>query len=152
MRPSAWPPFQSLGWFQDDPFRLVVCCVLTARTKGSDSRVVTVELFDRFPDALALSLADEGEVFEIVGRLGFGRQRSRSLVRTAADWIKWFEGRHEKREGRHVWGLLYGCGKYAADSWDIFVRGRTDVYPDDGVLELWLTRSSRTTEKPPTSA
>jgi len=33
-----------------------------------------------------------------------------------------------------------GCGKYAADSWAIFVEGRTDVEPSDGKLNWYLDK------------
>jgi hypothetical protein len=33
-----------------------------------------------------------------------------------------------------------GCGKYAADSWAVFVEGRTDVEPDDGKLNWYIDR------------
>ena len=33
-----------------------------------------------------------------------------------------------------------GCGKYAADSWAIFVEDRVDVEPKDGKLNWYLER------------
>ena len=147
MNPSAWPPFQSLPWFKEYPLRMVVCCVLTARTKGRDSRVVARELMTEFPTAADLAGADVGRVRGIVGRLGFGEVRSRTLVALARRWLRFFEGRWEGRTGFHVWGLLPGCGKYAKDSWDLFLRDDHTVEPSDGVLNLWLQKLRRKTDE-----
>ncbi|KKK75781.1 hypothetical protein LCGC14_2870280 [marine sediment metagenome] len=35
---------------------------------------------------------------------------------------------------------LPGCGKYAADSWAIFMEGRLDVEPNDGKLNWYLDK------------
>lgn len=86
----------------------------------------------RGPEGLAA--ADPEDLQPIIRRLGLWRQRSRSLVNLAREWIE-----RPPTVADDVMGLP-GCGKYAADSWAIFVEGRTDVEPNDGKLNWYIAR------------
>ena len=46
---------------------------------------------------------------------------------------------------------LPGCGRYAADSWAIFVEGRLDVSPSDGKLNWYVETKVKKAEKHQTS-
>lgn len=66
-------------------------------------------------------------------RLDRWRHRAVSLVALARRWLE--------VDPQSVKILsLSGCGKYAADSWTIFVEGRTDVDPTDGKLSWYLNQ------------
>jgi hypothetical protein len=61
--------------------------------------------------------------------LGFKNKRTRTIQRFSKDWVEldWIEPKE-----------LYGIGKYAQDSWEIFRKGNLNVDPTDGVLNKYL--------------
>jgi len=61
--------------------------------------------------------------------LGFKNKRTAAIRRFSRDWVelKWTEPKE-----------LYGIGKYAQDSWEIFQKENLGVEPNDGVLNKYL--------------
>jgi endonuclease-3 len=62
------------------PFELIVATVLSAQSTDVMVNKVTPDLFARWPDAKALSTAKREEVERVIGRLGFFRQKTKSIV------------------------------------------------------------------------
>jgi endonuclease III len=62
------------------PFELVVATVLSAQSTDVMVNQVTPELFRRWPTPEALATAKTDEVERTIGRLGFFRQKTRSIV------------------------------------------------------------------------
>ena len=63
-----------------NPFELLVATILSAQSTDARVNMVTPALFGRFPDALALSKADPGELENLIRATGFFRQKSRALI------------------------------------------------------------------------
>jgi endonuclease III len=81
-----------------------------------------------------LAAMDPDDLQDDLRPLGLWRRRSLSTVRLARAWL-------ERPPGCAADVLrMPGCGKYASDSWAIFVDGRTDVDPHDGKLVWYLMR------------
>jgi endonuclease III len=82
-----------------------------------------------------LASADPSRLHAMLRPLGLWRQRTRSVVRLAETF----------RDGRRPVTAddvlaLPGCGRYAADSWAIFVEGRGDVEPSDRKLRWYVDK------------
>lgn len=123
--------------FRRDPFAMVVACVLVNRTRWSEARATHSELLARWPTADAMAPADPADVEPILRRLGFGERRSANLVALARAW-------RERPPSRAAHLLtMPGCGRYAHDSWAIFVDGRDDVIPTDAKLLSHVRRVRR---------
>lgn len=107
----------------DDPWRLLVCCILLNRTTGRQVKAVLDELFSRWPTAQALGAADIPTVEGVISSLGL-RKRAMYLVKMS-------------RRYHHADDITYlmGCGQYAQDSWDIFVLGDLSTLPTDVKLK-----------------
>lgn len=121
-------PFQvSLA---SDPFRMLVACVLVNRTRWSQAKPVFDEIFRRWPTVNDLAAARVSDLTDVVRPLGMWNARALNLVCMAMAWVY----------GQRCVMKLPGCGKYAADSYAIFVEGRRDVEPTDRVLRAWLER------------
>jgi len=69
--------------------------------------------------------------------LGMWRQRSERLPKMARAYLA-----SPPRVADDVLKLP-GCGKYAHDSWAIFVDGRTDIVPTDKNLNYYMDRMHR---------
>jgi methyl-CpG-binding domain protein 4 len=87
------------------------------------------EFFNRYPDPESARSADPIEMEDLIKGLGFRKKRTDTIQRFSNDWVtrKWSEPKE-----------LYGIGKYAQDSWEIFQKGNLNVEPTDGVLIKYL--------------
>ncbi len=118
---------------KDEPFWMLVACILVNRTRWSQAKPILEELRSRWPTPGSLSRANLRVLRAAVEPLGFGLQRSWRLSGLAR---LWFEV-GPPTTARSV--LAYpGCGRYAADSWAIFVDGDLSVEPTDRELRKRL--------------
>lgn len=115
-----------------EPFWMLVACSLVNLTTWQQARPAMDLILARYPTPEALAAAEPEDLHEVLRPLGLWRRRAVSLVRLARRWLTVDPTSVKIHE-------LPGCGKYAADSWAIFVEGRTDVDPTDGKL-LWYLR------------
>lgn len=63
-----------------DPFQLIVATILSAQCTDERVNMVTPGLFRKFPDAAALSAADQGEVEKEIRSTGFFKNKAKSLL------------------------------------------------------------------------
>lgn len=135
--PEAGELFQER--LRETPFWMLVACSLVNLTTWRQARPALDWLMARYPTPEALSAARPEDLHEALQPLGLWRRRAVSLVRLAGRWL-------EVDPGSVKIESLPGCGKYAADSWAIFVEGRTDVDPTDGKLTWYLQQLRKQTD------
>jgi len=115
--------------FQYDPYRLLIACIMLNQTGNKNVRQVIYTFFDRWPTPQSVLEADEVEIREHIRSLGFYNIRTRRIVRFSQEYItKPFTKASE----------LFGIGKYADDSYEIFIRGNLNVQPTDKILLRYL--------------
>lgn len=127
MRKSPYNLLQEI--YNEHPWRVLVCCIMLNCTSRKQVDRVREEFFRRYPDARAALRADSEEMSALLAPLGFRTRRTNTIKRFSSDWVnlEWTEP-----------SKLYGIGKYAQDSWEIFQKGNLDVSPTDGVLNTYL--------------
>jgi endonuclease III len=108
---------------------MLICCIFLNCTKRSQVDAIRDQFFSKYPNAHAAENAEASEIAELISSLGFKNRRTRSIQRFSTDWID--------RKSDDV-SQLYGIGKYANDSWQIFQLGNLQVEPTDGVLKKYL--------------
>ena len=82
--------------------------------------------FKKYPDALAMTKAKDGDLHKLLKPLGLWKRRTITLKRFSQEFL---DGQWESAKD------LYGCGKYADDAWRIFCKGDWwDVEPNDHAL------------------
>jgi endonuclease III len=114
--------------YQDDPWKMLVCCILLNLTHRRQVDRVRDKLFTRYPTATQMAFAAEDELSEMLKPLGFYNKRAVTLKRMSLEFVQGFTDVD----------TLYGVGKYATDSWEIFQNNNTDVQPEDDVLKEYL--------------
>ena len=81
--------------------------------------------FKRWPDARTATLANEDEMREVLRPLGMFNRRVKTIKKMSQQFLDGFEDAVE----------LYGCGKYADDTYRIFMKGEwKEVNPNDHAL------------------
>lgn len=131
-------------------FRLLVATCLLNQTKGRAAMPVFWELLRRWPDEHSLAKADVVELTELLQPIGLHNIRARRLVNMAQTMVeipydenKLFKSRDRTAPDTPI-GIYPGVGRYAIDSWRIFVagggasvglRGAKPTSPFDSVLK-----------------
>lgn len=119
------------------PFELIVATVLSAQSTDVMVNQVTPELFRRWPTAEKLARADAAAVERTIGRLGFFRQKTKSIVGLA----KQLEERHGGEVPRTLAELveLPGVGRKTAN----VVLGVAFGAPEGVVVDTHVQRLSQ---------
>jgi len=115
--------------FQSDPFKMLIGCIMLNQTSNKNVRQVIYTFFDRWPTPQSIINANVQDIIEHIRPLGFYNVRARRIQRFAHEYItKPFKSASE----------LYGIGKYANDSYEIFINGNLNVNPTDKILIKYL--------------
>lgn len=112
-----------------DRWKMLVCCLMLNLTSHKQVNPIIDGFFERWPNALKASEADELEMKEYLKSLGMYNKRAKTIIKMSKQFL---EGFSQPKQ-------LYGCGKYASDSDLIFYQGRwKDVEPTDGALKRYI--------------
>ena len=115
--------------FQHNPWQMLVGCIMLNQTSNKNVRQVIYSFFDRWPTPQSVINADPNDIREHIRPLGFYNRRTATIQRFSREYIeKRFINAHE----------LHGIGKYANDSYEIFIRGNLNVNPTDKILIRYL--------------
>jgi methyl-CpG-binding domain protein 4 len=115
--------------FQHDPWKMLIGCIMLNQTGNKNVRKVIYSFFDKWPSPISVLNSDENEIREHIRTLGFCNVRTNRIIRFSYEYInKKFSKANE----------LYGIGKYADDSYEIFIKGNTNVQPTDKILIRYL--------------
>jgi endonuclease III len=99
------------------------------QTSNRNVRQVIYTFFDRWPTPQDVVKANPDEIREHIRPLGFYNRRTVTIQKFSEEYInKKFTEAHE----------LYGIGKYANDSYEIFINGNRNVEPTDVILRAYL--------------
>lgn len=126
------PPFQTA--LVKRPFWMLVGCSLVNLTNWIKAKPVFQEMFRRSAgDPTWFTEVDALELQELLKPLGLWRNRAKALPRMAVHYIE-----TPPRDFRDV-PSIPGCGKYASDSWAIFIDRTPElVRPTDRILLRYL--------------
>ena len=114
--------------YQDDGWKMLTCCMLLNLTNRKQVDTIRDELFKKYPTPKDMRNAKHRELADILKPLGLYNRRATSLRLMSAGYIGGFKSVDE----------LYGIGKYAKDSWEIFQNNNMSVNPTDKVLQEYL--------------
>lgn len=117
---------------RDEPFWMLVMCCLVNRTSGAQAKRAFEQLRAVYGTPDELVGADVSFVENALKPLGLWRLRAGRIVEMAKCWAL-----REPRTRDDVLALP-GCGRYAADSWSIFVERDYGVDPTDKRLREYL--------------
>ena len=114
--------------YLEDPWKMLICCILLNQTTNQQVRKVLDPLFELIPDPASCVSVDPLKISEIIKPTGFYNIKALRMQKLSKKWMEGFEHPRE----------LPGVGKYAMESWDIFVNNRTDFVPSDKKLKMYL--------------
>ncbi|MEO5890686.1 MAG: endonuclease III [Ferruginibacter sp.] len=76
----------------DNPYQLLVSVILSAQCTDKRVNLTTPALFNKYPDAKALSLAEIADVFAIIKSISYPNNKAKHLVGMARMLVQKFSG------------------------------------------------------------
>jgi endonuclease III len=114
--------------YLDNPWRMMVCCILLNQTNNKQVRPILSSVFELIPDPISTIGCDPEKLAAVIKTTGFQNVKASRIIKLSQKWVDGFE---------HV-SQLPGIGKYGVDSWDIFIEGNLSVTPTDKKLIGYL--------------
>ena len=115
--------------FQHDPWKMLVGCIMLNQTHNRQVREVIYDFFEKYPNPQSIDESSREDIVERLRPLGFYNRRANTIIRFTNEYIT--------KQFKHI-SELYGIGKYASDSYEIFIKGNTNVEPTDKILLRYL--------------
>lgn len=115
---------------------MLVACQLVNLTTWEVASSAFEWLRGRYVHPAVLAVARPSDLHEALRPLGLWRRRAITLVKFANAWLS-----SPPTDAKSVLKLP-GCGRYASDTWAIFMDRRSDVQATDGKL-LWYLEELR---------
>ncbi|CAM9199806.1 unnamed protein product [Ectocarpus fasciculatus] len=130
----------------DDPWKLLIGCIMLNQTTRSQMDPVLVRFLEKFPTADVAAAASVDEMTRVVAPLGLQERRPIAIIRFSQEYLSkaWTNVKE-----------LYWVGDYAADAHKIFIERKwREVQPDDHALNWWVEwmRGTQQAEEPPSAA
>jgi len=132
---STWvPPVSPYGLLEEElyenPWKLLVACLLLNKTNARQVRTVIWDLFKLIPTPeAAAAMEDTSRIEKIIQPLGLFRKRAVAVRKMSMEYLgkQWRDPKE-----------LFNLGQYASDAYFIFCRGMwSDVYPEDKDLKRY---------------
>lgn len=123
--------------YVDDPWKLLVCCILLNQTtrRQVDEVLEERELFKKWPDCSSMAAADIKQLEMLIQPCGLWHRRARTLITFSEQWENWLYEKRRRPEHADI-RHFYGIGPYAIDSYRFFVDGDISRGPMSGDKEL----------------
>lgn len=130
----------------DDPFQLLVAVILSAQCTDKRVNMTTPSIFERYPDALALSQATYDDVFALIKSISYPGNKSRHLLGMAKMLVEKFNGKVPMTVEDLV--LLPGVGRKTANVITSVIEQQPNLAVDTHVFRvsarIGLTRGAKT--------
>lgn len=111
-------------------WKMVVCCILLNQTTNQQVRKILPRLFELIPGPDSVLEIDPDLIQSTIKSTGFSKIKTERIVAMSK---KWLEGFSDVKE-------LPGVGRYASDSWEIFVNNNYSLEVTDKKLKMYLER------------
>jgi endonuclease-3 len=119
-----------------DPLQLVVATILSAQCTDKRVNMVAPNVFARYPDAFALSAADQSQLEEIIRSTGFYRNKAKSIIGMAKALVQHHDGQVPRTMAELV--ALPGVGRKTAN----VILGNSFGINDGIVVDTHVARLS----------
>ena len=133
-------------------FELLVCVVLSAQTTDKSVNRISPELFSKYPDAKALSEADQVDVEEILHSIGMYRTKAKNIISLAKELVIRYHGivpnTYEelvelpgvgRKTANVVLSVGFGVQRIAVDTHVFRVANRIGLVSEQNVLKTELS-------------
>lgn len=79
--------------FSSDPFRILICTILSQRTRDENTERACAKLFARYSNAHELAKADPKDLYKLIRESGMYRQKAERIVQVTRIIVERFNGK-----------------------------------------------------------
>jgi len=119
---------------RDDPFRVLIGCILSQRTKDETTDAAYHRLFSRFSGPEDLARANPAEIEKLIYPVGFYRTKAKTIVKAARYILEEFGGRVPDRFEDLV--KIPGIGRKCANIVLAYAFGKPAIPVDTHVFRV----------------
>lgn len=114
--------------YREDPWKVLVCCILLNQTNNVQVRPLIQKFFDRWPNPESIKQEEATNISQFIKKTGFQNIKSKRIKDFSYCWDS------EERDTNKFPGI----GKYGKEAWRIFVEKDYSFIPTDKKLKLYL--------------
>jgi endonuclease-3 len=81
------------GRFSSDPFRILICTILSQRTRDENTERACEKLFARYRDVFELAKASATDLYELIRESGMYKQKAERIVEVAKILVEKYSGK-----------------------------------------------------------
>jgi methyl-CpG-binding domain protein 4 len=115
--------------YLDDPWKMMVCCILLNQTNNKQVRPILSSLFNLIPDPESAIRCNPESIAAVIKTTGFQNVKSSRIIKLSQKWISGFQDVRD----------LPGIGQYGKDSWEIFINRNLSIQTKDKKLLAYLS-------------
>ena len=119
--------------YLDDPWKMMVCCILLNQTNNKQVRPILSSVFELIPDPISTIECEPERLAAVIKTTGFQNVKASRIIKLSQKWVDGFNDAID----------LPGIGKYGRDSWEIFVNGNVNLEVTDKKLDAYLRAINR---------
>lgn len=114
--------------YVNDPWKMLVCCILLNQTNNLQVRPILGGLFSLIPDPETAIGCDPLKISTCIKSTGLQNIKTSRIKKLSQKWVNGYNNIEE----------LPGIGEYGRDSWEIFINKNTSIRPRDKKLKRYL--------------
>jgi endonuclease-3 len=134
----------------DDPFQLLVAVILSAQCTDKRVNLTTPKIFEKYPDAVAMSEATFEELFPLVKSISYPNNKTKHLIGMANMLLEKFNGQIPMTVAELV--QLPGVGRKTANVITSVVDNQPNMAVDTHVFRVSARLGLTTNAKTPLAA
>jgi len=115
--------------YLDDPWRMMVCCILLNQTNNKQVRPVLSSVFSLIPNPESAIRCNPERLAAVIKTTGFQNVKASRIIKFSQKWLDGFKDVKD----------LPGIGQYGKDSWEIFVNKDLSIQTGDKKLFAYLS-------------
>jgi adenine-specific DNA glycosylase len=117
--------------FLDDPWKVLMCCIMLNLTSHKQVRPMVHQFFKRFSSPSEIIKADASEIISFIRSLGMYNRRTSVMKKFSEAYLSFNLADDPKK--------LPGIGEYASDAFNILINNDYSIQPNDGPLTQYVT-------------
>jgi endonuclease III len=114
--------------YKNDPWKVLVCCILLNQTNNKQVRPLIREFFLKWPNSFSVVKEDQNTISDFIKTTGFQNMKAKRIKDFSEVWSK---GERDPLK-------FPGIGKYGLEAWNIFVLNYFNFVPTDKKLRMYL--------------
>lgn len=114
--------------YKDDPWKILVCCILLNQTNNKQVRPLIREFFLKWPNSFSIDKENASSISDFIKSTGFQNIKAKRIKEFSKVWCL---GERDPLK-------FPGIGKYGLEAWNIFVLNRFNFIPTDKKLRMYL--------------